>query len=352
MKSTFWAYLLAYFCIGCAGPTSSFGPFNSFTKQVTKEDLATTSQTFNSEQGFFDPPFMLFHKAHDLEIKIPYSTHAFKVFHNGLDISAKFQIDHEYEEQLSRLTYEKLKWSPYEKNQFIIAIQKTVNAPYEFFKYQEPSCLMRSDSEIQTYGDFTGKSKYFNDIQQVAENHNLNPSFLAGLVAQESSFNPKAVSWAKAIGLTQVTNMASSIVLENEQTWPRYPGIEEMSYLKVKSLILAGKINHLNEWRLNPARSIEGGAYYLRYIEKYWAKKIQSDPVGHMIKSENLDMPSIYLASYNSGPARVRAAILKQGKNWKNYSKLREARKYLRQVNSFCSEFRGPKIVVAQTESL
>lgn len=93
----------------------------------------------------------------------------------------------------------------------------------------------------------------------IAQKHGLDPKLFEALINQESSFNPKAVSPAGAMGLTQLM--------------PR----------TAKSLGVTDPFD--------ATQSLEGGAKYL----------------AQMMKEFNGD-PKLALAAYNAGPGAVRRA--------------------------------------------
>ena len=178
-----------------------------------------------------------------------------------------------------------------------------------------------------------------NAVEAISSDEGVNPSLVAGLIAQESAFNPMAVSSAKAIGLTQVTELAGKHVLATYKDYPTYPNLNEYSVPMIKTLIVTGEVNSDNEWRLNPQTSIKGGIHYLKFVENYWLKKNNRLLMLEHYKNENEILDDLILASYNSGPFRVKTALSKKGTNWLQSDKLGEARKYVRKVKSYCYHF-------------
>ena len=89
---------------------------------------------------------------------------------------------------------------------------------------------------------------YRADLVQSAQARNLDPFLLAGLIRQESEFNPEAVSPAKAYGLTQVRPVTG-------RQFARVAGVQRFSTralyqpsvnLKIGSSILRGMLNQNN----------------------------------------------------------------------------------------------------------
>ena len=55
------------------------------------------------------------------------------------------------------------------------------------------------------------------------------------------------------------------------------------------------QINEDNEWRLNPRLSLEGGAKYFNYLEKYWEREDKQV----LLAQSGGDLTRVMLASYN-----------------------------------------------------
>lgn len=108
---------------------------------------------------------------------------------------------------------------------------------------------------VPSGGDVTGVP-YATEINAAAKRYDLDPSLLAGLVKQESGFNPSATSGAGAKGLTQLMPATA-----------RSLGVTDPT---------------------NPAQALDGGAKYL---------KQQLDKFG--------GDPRLALAAYNAGPGAV-----------------------------------------------
>ena len=194
--------------------------------------------------------------------------------------------------------------------------------------------------KIASMGEFSRHYPTFQLIRSVSNYKEINPNFIAAIVAKESSFNPKAVSWAKAIGLTQVTPIAAKEIKRSKKiNWKVYPGTEKMSYFRLKTAVSTGIINKNNDWRLDKKKSIKGAIAYLEYLEKYWQKTQRNNDIQ---LDANLETDLI-LASYNSGAARVKNAYLKDNENWYNRKDLKEAKKYFRKIKSYCYSFEHPE---------
>jgi soluble lytic murein transglycosylase-like protein len=176
-------------------------------------------------------------------------------------------------------------------------------------------------------------------INQNAQKKKLNPFFVAALVAQESSFDPLALSRNRALGLTQVTSLGESEIIKNYETWPRYPGLDAMPLPILRMSILTGRVNSGNEWRLNPAHSIEGGVEYLAYLSEYWRRPERRSMIERKLGPSENALSEVMLASYNAGAARVSEALERNGARWLQDEQLGEARKYVRRIVSYCDHF-------------
>ena len=139
------------------------------------------------------------------------------------------------------------------------------------------------------------KKTYGEIIEEAAVLYKLDPCVLAGLIFQESSGNPAAISPCGAIGLTQV--MANTA---------KYRGY---------SLV-------------TPKGQIYAGADYLAYVLKNFAG-------GDITKA---------LAGYNAGPGRIK------GDKWKQF---KETREYVPRVLKYAEEYRRltkpPELPVVET---
>lgn len=111
-----------------------------------------------------------------------------------------------------------------------------------------------------------GISKYDYLIKQYADTIGWDWRLLSSLIFQESKFNPKAKSWAGAVGLMQL-------------------------------LPETGKA-HGAENLTDPEENIRAGVDYIRWLDKYWSKTI----------TDNNERIKFILASYNIGFGHVEDA--------------------------------------------
>jgi soluble lytic murein transglycosylase-like protein len=122
------------------------------------------------------------------------------------------------------------------------------------------------------------------EIEAAAARHNIDPALLAGLVRQESNFNPTAGSPAGARGLTQLMPGTA-----------RGLGVTDVT---------------------DPAQALEGGAKYLRQ---------QLDAFGGDVTRA--------LAAYNAGPGAVQ--------RFGGVPPYAETQNYVRKVQGFAAEYRA-----------
>lgn len=204
--------------------------------------------------------------------------------------------------------------------------------------FKLPTCSMWKERGIASTRPFEVKGSFIDLVESLAQKEKINAGFLAGLIAQESGFNAQAISWAKAIGLTQMTHLAQSEIQDEITNWPQNESITHLPYPVVKGLIALGKINWKNEWRLNKELSVLGGIKYLKYLENQWrAQALWLAPEQQSAET----LSRLILASYNSGASRVKRAVKKDPLNWQDDPSLKAAKKYVRMVNSYCYHFTG-----------
>ena len=268
------------------------------------------------------------------------------LLYNGIDLTSKFLL--QAEEVLEgghpptrlRLTFDHLHLLPDRDNKIEVIYWHNHNDRPIYASFYPPHCSAFKPLQIATTGDFEVTTKLVDRISNTAKESHLNPTYLAGLIAQESAFNEKAVSSAKALGLTQITGSGEAQVFKEADGWPRYPNINRLPSPVLKVKVMAGKINGQNEWRLNPDLSVQGGAKYLSYLNDYWRKPINYGLVANNFHDVDLAISQLILASYNSGPSRVNEALQSHGRRWlRDDQDLNEARKYVSRVMSYCDYF-------------
>jgi len=108
----------------------------------------------------------------------------------------------------------------------------------------------------------------------------------------------------------------------------------------IRALIELGKINSVNEWRLDRKKSVIGGIEYIKYLENYWKGNVALiERVYGTNFNQDQVITDLILASYNSGPFRIKTRLIKDGRAWKQSKTILEARKYVGKIKSYCNHF-------------
>lgn len=339
---------IAFLSVGCAGPASPFGAMNwpSFLGGP-KESADGSTPGYRLR---FIPERQVLHGSTDLEIVIEDAdgvgeSPKLEISYNGKDVTSNFlgKATRTYTDQSKR----RLKLAvknfrlPLLKEHDIQATywpskrQKPIHVVFE-----PPTCSAFSwNGRLNVVPGFEVEDRLITSIDLQSQSQRYNPFLMAGLIAQESSFNPKAVSRAKALGLTQVTPLGESEIIDSYEHWPRYPGIADMGFWSLRSALKDGKINPSNEWRLDPELSIRGGVEYMKYLNAYWSRPDKAAYLERYFNNSEAKRSEVLLASYNSGAARVSQALETDGENFLKNSQLGEARKYVRKITSYCDYF-------------
>lgn len=344
-------FLVATIITSCAGPISPFGRINTFSnwnKKPFKVNTIIESPIPSQAKISFYPKRQLWHEASKFVLQIEdrdgvLPSHEFKIYYGDMDITNQFISDSVINMNKANtkvsFTLDNLNLLPNREHKIFVSYQRDHFTENVEANYEDPYCNISNDE-----GNKSKNYKLKDSITSISSKNNINPNLVAGLIAQESNFNSKAVSWAKAIGLTQVTPLAEEYIVDLQKEWPRYPDINKFSVSKIKTLIWMKKINAQNEWRLDPDKSIEGGVHYLNYIRGYWNKEKNKKIFGRSLASNEGNLFDVILASYNSGPYRVKRNLMKKRDNWKEAKNLKEARKYIKKVKSYCYHFSRPNL--------
>lgn len=338
-------YCHFFFLSQCVGPTTPFGALNIFNFDKKRSPAQFTE---NSNYTIhFHPERQVYHDKTDLSFEIKGAVPIEKdveirVFHNEIDVTDAFLANaktHQSADGKSQIfILNNVRLKILDPNFVRVQVRKGgVTIAEE--ELDHPDCSLFAKRTLATYGPFQVPDNYLTLIEAISATANTNPSFLAGIVAQESSFDPNAVSWAKAIGLTQMTTIAEEQVLTKVNDWPRYPGIGTLSYVTLKSKIYMGEIDDSKEWRLNPEQSLKGGMAYIEYLNEYWRAEQNKKVIDELEGDKEQVLSEIILASYNSGAGRVKNAVMTDKNNWKKNSNLKEAVRYLKKVSSYCFHY-------------
>jgi hypothetical protein len=325
----------------CAGPYTPFGAVDPWHMEQKRIPAAIKQNVIVKTY----PEYQIFHRPYRLVVEVfdpndipkDFKLH---FYHNGIKSQHwwKTTTTHMVGPKNMVVIIDNFKLMAGREHDVSIMYQRGDNGDFSIYHYLPPRCHLNDNMPVANEINFNINDEFTQLVHKVAVKHGRNPAMLAGLVAQESAFNPKAVSYAKALGLTQVTDLAESHILTNSPHWPQYPGIEKMSYPRLKYLVLTNKINSKNEWRLDQKMSLMGGLRYIDYLEKYWMldgnKKLLENTF-----NRSVPLTDVILASYNSGPYRVKKAIRNSGSNWRRHNSLKAANHYVDRVKSYCFEF-------------
>ncbi|MEQ9425517.1 MAG: transporter substrate-binding domain-containing protein [Cyclobacteriaceae bacterium] len=171
-------------------------------------------------------------------------------------------------------------------NNWIDVMKKKPDYYVIFNKYfKNPKThLARARSD---YSNISGSkiSPYDDLIIKAAQELGWDWKLLAAQVYQESNFNPRAKSWAGAVGLMQLV----------PRTGMAY-GVTDLE---------------------NPEKSIEAGTKHIKWLNRYWKEKVP----------DSLERVKFILASYNVGQGHVLDAYrlaeqnLEDSDNWETVSK-------------------------------
>lgn len=325
-------------------------PIHEVKKHSQKENMRMPASldrlNDNVVKISFSPDRLKLHDKSKLKITISDSDgidihHTIRLFYDGVEITDTLEKYAKKTVTKNKVTFElnDFRLLPDRENDIIVGYRSSPISPIVFKKYPNPICKWRDNLTIKNSKRFEDKLETLKTIENVSLMAGVNPNFIAGLVAQESSFDPHAVSIARAIGLTQVTALAEEHILQVHSDWPSYSGINRYSVPVIKGLIVLGKVNHENEWRLNPYYSIKGGIEYMEFIENYWKRDENLNIIQEQLGKKKKHISDILLASYNSGPYRVKRNLIKKGNNWLKSKNLKEARKYVKRVKSYCYHF-------------
>ena len=345
-----------FLSIGCAGPTNPWGnygislpahkltsenPLQNKFNEVPQQDSKATASFYPNKQNLTElSQFSIIIDNKEIierDFKL-------QLFYNQYDVTdswlrnSKVTFNHEYSK--IKINFSALKLLPDKEHDILIKFQNDPYTKAKYYRFEEPECSLSAYSPLHKLSPFQVSTELKDSIESISKKSSVNPRFIAGLIAQESAFNDKAVSHAKAIGLTQVTNLAQTHVLENNEQWPTNKAVTEYSVPIIKTMILTGAINRDNEWRLNHDLSIQGGITFLKYLEDYWQRPEHRKLIRKYYGDNMEIMNDLILASYNSGAYRVKKALKKHGRSWiKDSNQLNEARKYINKVKSYCYHF-------------
>ena len=340
----------------CAGPTTPLGAPNSLDgetrdqpKPHAKRAIVTDPVAQSTGPSLqLKPDRQVFHDKSDLQITVqdPLGVpddHRLQITYNGFDVTSSFMEGSErrYLDNGTKLQIRlnRLRLNTTRGHDIAIRYYRHNRWMSASTQLDPPECLIGDSERIRTTGKFHPPSKWLTRIRKSSEQYSINAGLITGLIAQESGFNPRALSSSKGLGLTQVTPVADTEIADEHPEWPRHEAVEDLPVAILRSMISSGRVTGANDWRLDPERSIQGGASYLSYIERYWQQDSNATRVRETFEDANSASSEIILASYNSGISRVSNALREYGPWYLNSPDLRAARKYVRNVASYCYHF-------------
>ncbi len=338
---------------GCAGPTSPLGPPTPFSEKLSNAQyvLATKAavDSLDRQISFF-PKRQILHKASSLDITISDAAgiaedYHLQIYFDRKDVTRHFMRHSKLEWDLNQRRWLKLKMPLVRlrsdlDGEIVVVYRRNALTAAIASEYQKPKCNLKANLMLSSIEDFEVETKTVRLINTFAQQNSINPFLLAGLIAQESGFQANALSFSRALGLTQITPIGEQEILKVHSDWPRYPGLNELPLGSIKYLLHLGQLNASNEWRLNPEYSISGGSTYIRQLEGYWQRKDKINLLQSQFSDLEQATTRVVLASYNSGPYRVFQAIeLNRGEWLKRGVGLDAARKYVNRVMSYCDRF-------------
>jgi hypothetical protein len=354
--------------LGCVGPTTPLGAVDDSIQgpepsspeladaEPGPDDPGAADPAEESARILFTPNYQQVHGPYTWRVLVvdpaagrPDATQL-RVYYNGLEVTAAahFQFRLEYrpaeEEGAEALLLEMphLRLGPLEDHEIFVrytaADGRSLQAAYPFPAVED----LEAEEPLSSTRPFSVDPAILTAVYEASRRFRLNPVLLAALIAQESSFDPYALSKAHALGLTQVTHLAEEDIALAYPSWPRYPGIRRLSRRKLRRLI-PKTINGKNEWRLDPVKSVWGGAYYLAYLRDRLSYEGNRLTVALAGGAWDPLLTEACLASYNSGLNRVLNALRKYRSAWLEQPSTREAKLYVRKILSFYGAFRVPE---------
>jgi hypothetical protein len=341
-----WLVLLSFTALmGCAGPMTPFGPLNRLMGRDAWKGRSAGPPS--PARIHFFPERQVLHAFGPLQAVIEdpagvTEDSKVSVYYNGLDVTADLPPVNRAPSSQGRelrVNLGSLRLPPGREHQLVVVYQHAPDVEEVTATLLPPRCAYFDfQRSLRLIPDFDPPAILIRTINDSARSAKLNPNLIGGLIAQESGFDPEAVSSSKALGLTQLTALGEAEVVKTYQQWPRYPGLNEMSWPFVKLGILRGHIHGQNEWRLDPRKSIQGGVAYLNQIQEYWRRPEKRELLKRHLPGARA-LGELLLASYNSGPTRVAQVLERRGSEYLHDGELTEALKYVRKVTSYCDYY-------------
>ena len=270
-------FLLTATFIGCAGPTTPFGgdvfvstEFKLTNKKSLKTDFITLNTTPNRQ--YYNSPFSLELNIQDPNFNI--NKFRYEVLYNNKLLQRWFKTEDiilpKKKGDPVKVVFKDLSILPGNVNKISFLYYSDISEEPFVYHLKVPECYDDQIVSDLNIAPFKVQPKTQNNIKILAEKYNYNSSLIAALIAQESAFNPKAISIAKALGLTQVTPLAHQEIQKRKPEWDIFPGFSKLPFLKLKTKINKREISSINDWSMDEKKSMEGGILYLEYLNEYW----------------------------------------------------------------------------------
>ena len=165
----------------------------------------------------------------------------------------------------------------------------------------------------------------------------LNPAFLAALLAKESAFNPRAVSPTGALGSAQLTVRADtdlrtragtpffSWMLPEIEAWPRDTAFRSApSTHEAAGRLAAAPDAAARDYLFDPVLAARAATFWLRMLEAIWTTDTWPGAYGSLARARlNQGSPlaerqllELAVVSYNSGVEYVRGLVQQWGPTW------------------------------------
>lgn len=190
---------------------------------------------------------------------------------------------------------------------------------------------------------------------------NLNPNFVAALIAKESGFDPHATSGVPANGLTQITHIADADLrlitrdaadyhwMQAEvANWARHPVVHSANAREATtdSMLAAGTLSARNEYLFDPALSMRAGMFWLRILAQIWQSdqypgmygRLASEKLAGNQSLSDAQLLQLVTVSYNQGHPYVKDLVEKHGTKWTLYLNA-EALDYLERIEKYTVMF-------------
>jgi hypothetical protein len=345
-------------CAGCVGPTTPLGAVDHPARghhPVTATDPPQAGATPGRAAIRFSPETQQVHGPYTWRVMVldpsgrgPQDLSRLRLFYNDHEVTeaaeAQFQVRHtqvtEGGQPALLLEMPHLRLDPLAEHrirvEYTTAGGDTLVARYTFPVVDD----LGAGETLETTAPFRVDPRVRHSIEAAGDEFGVNPVVLAALIAQESSFDPRALSRARALGLTQVTHATEPDIARQFPGWPRNPRLGRFSRRELRDLIPA-VINRGNEWRLDPDKSIRGGAFYLGYLRDRLQAAANRPYLDRAGTDRGELVATASLAAYNSGLNRILYMMKAHGPAWLDQRATREAKRYVRRVLSYYGSFRG-----------